>query len=272
MILVTNQKQLTFIFKPEIGVSQRIKRWSLFFSGFNYVVQHRPEKSNMQVDSLSVSSIPLNDQHDVEVNTVQIAALEAGPSGVISVARVRKATSRDSVLARFVGFVQSGWQAIPLNDDLPPYYLYRDELAVQDGVAVGTARRYSRSLRDEVLEPLHESHSGAICTRQFARCYVWWRGVDSDIKKIVQSCKSCAEQRRDLNTPVLGRWKYPINLLYRLHIDHAGIFLGTYWLVWVDAYSKYASVHRVKGPDASSTDKESEQSFRSLSVALSNCY
>ena len=61
--------------------------------------------------------------------------------------------------------------------------------------------------------------------------------------------------------PVLGRWEYPTTPFHRVHVDHAGPFLGTYWLVWVDAYSKYAGVHRVKRPDAELTVKTLREVF-----------
>lgn len=67
-----------------------------------------------------------SEQVDVEVNVVQAAALEAGPSGVLGVIRVRKATARDAMLSKIADFVQSGWPAKPVSDEVRPYYVYRD--------------------------------------------------------------------------------------------------------------------------------------------------
>lgn len=45
VVLVTDHKPLTFIFRPDSPVSQtesqRIQRWSLYLSGFSYTVRHR---------------------------------------------------------------------------------------------------------------------------------------------------------------------------------------------------------------------------------------
>ena len=266
VVLVTDHKPLTFIFRPDVAVSQtasqRIQRWSLFLSGFSYTVRHRPGKSNSQADALSRSPLTSNEQYDVEVNAVQLAAIEAGPSGAIGVARVRQATSRDALLSRIVTFVQTGWPSQPVSDDVRPYFVHRDELSVQDGVLLwGLRVIVPSSLRTQVLELIHESHPGATRGKQLARGYVWWPNIDADIEHAVQSCESCAEQRREPSTPVLGRWEYPTSAFNRVHVDHAGPFLGTYWLVWVDAFSKYAGVHRVKRPDAELTVKALREVF-----------
>ena len=106
-------------------------------------------------------------------------------------------------------------------------------------------------LQSKILALLHESHPGCTRCKQLAQSYVLMPGIDADIERVVQSCQSCAEQRREANTPVLGRWEYPSTALHRMHIDHAGPFLGHYWLVWVDEYSNFGCVHRVSGHDAS---------------------
>ena len=56
VLLYTDHKPFTFIFKPDAGVSQtalqRIQRLSLYLANFSYVVQHRPGKLNSQADAM----------------------------------------------------------------------------------------------------------------------------------------------------------------------------------------------------------------------------
>ena len=198
---MTDHKPLTFIFRPDAPVSQtasqRIQRWALYLSSFSYTVQHRPGKSNNQADALSRSPLTSNEQLDVEVSSLQIETIESGPSGVIGVVRIRQATSRDVVLSRILNFVQSGWPPQPVSDEIRPYFMHRDELTVQDGVLLwGLRVVVPTALRREILEVLHESHPGATRAKQFARSYVWWPNIDSDIEHTVQSCASCSELRR----------------------------------------------------------------------------
>ena len=201
IVLVTDHKPLTFIFRPDAPVSQtasqRIQRWALYLSSFSYTVRHRPGKSNHQADALSRSPLASNEQLDVEVSSLQLQTIESGPSGVIGVVRIRQATSRDVVLSRILNFVQSGWPPQPVSDEIRPYFMHRDELTVQDGVLLwGLRVVVPTALRREILEVLHESHPGATRAKQFARSYVWWPNIDSDIEHTVQSCASCSELRR----------------------------------------------------------------------------
>ena len=116
-------------------------------------------------------------------------------------------------------------------------------------------------VRHAVLEQLHELHPGMTRRKQLTRSYVWWPNIEADIEYIVESCIDCAEQRRDPNAPALGRWEFASHAFHRVHIDHAGPFLGHYWLVWVDAFSKYAGVHHVSRPDSATTVTRLREEF-----------
>jgi len=60
-------------------------------------------------------------------------------------------------------------------------------------------------MRKQVLTELHDSHQGAVCTKQRARLTIYWPNIDNDIEKIVISCK----QRQD---HLLSNYKEPILL------------------------------------------------------------
>ena len=59
-----------------------------------------------------------------------------------------------------------------------------------------------------------------------ARSYVWWPGLDAEIEQIINNIAACAENRREHNTPILGKWEYASSAFQRVHIDYAGPFLG----------------------------------------------
>ena len=256
--LYTDHKPLTFIYKPDAAISptalQRIQRWSLFLANFNYIIQHRPGKLNCQADALSRSPQPVSADVDVDIEAIHLFQVESGPTGAIGVQQVRQATRRDPQLARVIEFVIRGWPMICPCEELRSFYTHRNELTVESGVLLwGMRVVVPTSLRHTVLEQLHESHPGVTRCKQLARSYVWWPCIDADIEHLVQACEDCAEQRRDPNAPALGRWEFASHAFHRVHIDHAGLFLGHYWLVWVDAFSKYAGVHRVSRPDSTTT-------------------
>jgi hypothetical protein len=261
--LYTDHKPLTFIFKPDAGVPttalQRIQRWAMFLANFSYTVHHRPGKSNFQADALSRSPKPEIAELDAEVCAIQQEHIERGPADAT---QVRQATRRDPVLSRVVDFVLSGWPSRSPGDDFQPWWTRRDELTVESGVLLwGTRVIVPERLRSQILDLLHESHPGSTRCKQLARSYVWWPGLDADIERLVNSCAACSENRREPNTPILGRWEHATASWQRIHVDHAGPFLGYYWFLWVDAFSKFAGVHRVKHIDSTTTIKVLREIF-----------
>ena len=39
-------------------------------------------------------------------------------------------------------------------------------------------------------------------------------------------------------------WDFPSGPWQRLHIDYAGPFYESMWIIWIDCYSKYAGVEQ----------------------------
>lgn len=60
-----------------------------------------------------------------------------------------------------------------------------------------------QSLRDRILEELHDSHWGIIKMKMIARSYFWWSKLNLDIEKIIKSCKLCLENAVNLPRAIL---------------------------------------------------------------------
>ena len=96
--------------------------------------------------------------------------------------------------------------------------------------------------RTQVLNELHEAHTGASKMKMLARAYVWWPKLDSDIERLAKNCTTCQATSSSLPKAPLHRWEWPAQPWSRLHLDFAGPFLGHMFLVHVDAHSKWLSV------------------------------
>ena len=90
--------------------------------------------------------------------------------------------------------------------------------------------------------------------KNLARCYVWWPKIDQDIETIVRSCNTCQLNRLSPPKSPLHSWDYPDRPWARLHIDHAGPYLGQFLLV-VDAHSKWIEAHPVPSTSSETTIK-----------------
>ena len=58
--------------------------------------------------------------------------------------------------------------------------------------------------------------------KNMARSNLWWSGLDADVEDKVKSCKVCQFHR----AAPLHPWEWPEKSWSRIHIDHAGPFMG----------------------------------------------
>lgn len=117
------------------------------------------------------------------------------------------------------------------------------------------------SLQQQVLEILHLGHFGIQRMKQLARTAVYWPGINRDIGEICHMCTACAEHQNKPAKSAVHPWMIPEKPWSRLHLDHAINFLGTNWLVLVDAYSKYPCVLPTPSVSTKSTTDILEAEF-----------
>ena len=116
-------------------------------------------------------------------------------------------------------------------------------------------------LRPQVLELLHVGHFGMQRMKQLARSVVYWPHLNTDIEKLSRSCSSCAEHQNNPSRPANHPWMLPEKPWSRVHVDHAINFMGENWLVLVDAYSKYPSIHATTAVSTRATLRLLEEDF-----------
>ncbi|XP_055958447.1 uncharacterized protein K02A2.6-like [Patella vulgata] len=94
-----------------------------------------------------------------------------------------------------------------------------------------------------------------------ARQYFWWPKINEEIEKITKHCKMCQENAPMPASPDVASWNWPSSPWKRLHLDFAGPFLGYYFLIVVDSYSKWLEVIQMKSITTTSTVKELRKLF-----------
>ena len=74
-----------------------------------------------------------------------------------------------------------------------PYYHYRDELAVSDGIIMrGERVVIPLSMRKEMKRKIHTGHMGMNACLRLARDVVYWPGMSSEVRQYVETCGTCA--------------------------------------------------------------------------------
>ncbi|XP_055642439.1 uncharacterized protein K02A2.6-like [Toxorhynchites rutilus septentrionalis] len=78
--------------------------------------------------------------------------------------------------------------------------------------------------------------------KAIARSYVYWPTLDSDIVGYVKACQHCASVAKSAphSTPV--PWPKTSKPWQRIHVDYAGPIEGDYYLLAIDAFSKWPEI------------------------------
>ena len=75
-----------------------------------------------------------------------------------------------------------------------PYYNFRDELAVADGLVFrGERLVIPRTMRSQIKMDIHLGHVGIEGCLRRARESVYWPGMNGEIKEYIQTCETCRE-------------------------------------------------------------------------------
>jgi hypothetical protein len=113
-LLVTDHKPLLTIFSPHKGISvttaNRLQRWALLLSGYNYSIIYKPSECHSNADSLSrlplVESLSKFNVGEKTVRLIQNLQMNKLP---ISPEKIGEATLADSSLSTVLKYIQIGW-------------------------------------------------------------------------------------------------------------------------------------------------------------------
>ena len=108
----------------------------------------------------------------------------------VSISQIQQASAQDNNLQCLKNFIITGWPSTKdeLHADLKPYWSYRDELAIIDGVMLkGRHIVIPTTLKQQVLDQLHTNHMGIEKTKLLACESVHWPSINADIEKYIKS-------------------------------------------------------------------------------------
>ena len=246
-ILVTDHKPLTAILGPKKGIpplaAARLQRWAWILSAYTYEIEFRPTNEHCNADGLSrlpLSGIPAVENHS-DPQIFNISQMEALP---VTTSQLRAATGSDPILSKVLRYLRSTW---PRDHTIPqclrPFSDRRNELTVEEGCLMwGIRVIVPKRLRDKLLQELHRDHPGVSRMKSVARSYMWWPGLDKEVEQLAKSCQPCQAVKQAPSKTPLHPWVWPSKPWQRVHLDFAGPFQGSMFLVGVDAYSKWPEV------------------------------
>ncbi|KAK9510273.1 hypothetical protein O3M35_005093 [Rhynocoris fuscipes] len=231
-ILQTDHRPLLTIFGSKKGIPQitasRLQRWALLLMAFTYTVEYVPTSRFGKADGLS--RLPVGeDSSDVdEGGNIVIAAIHAEAKSKLPITcnEIAKETEQDEVLQKVTQRIQQGWPVKCKDLELRPYFLNKQALTIEEGcILLGIRTVIPQTLRPQILQQLHETHSGIVRMKATAREYVWWPGMDVEIEQTCRACAACnAYARNEPQRAYDQSWPTEDSPWSRVHLDFAGPF------------------------------------------------
>ena len=112
----------------------------------------------------------------------------------ISIQHIQWATTQDGHLQQLKCFIIAGSPESKdqLHQDIRPYWSFRDDMAVIDGVIMeGRCIVIPEVLKPQVLDQLHINHMGIEETTLLVHKSISWANINSDIENHINNCTTC---------------------------------------------------------------------------------
>ena len=266
--LVTDNRALSHILNPRKELpalsAARMQRYALQLAAFSYEVELRRSENMGLADVLSrMPQVDVGDAEEADVYCVRQWE-DGGPA--LSARELETATRRDATLGRVLTYVRAGWPSV-VEPEFRAFRQRQEELSTDgDCLLWGGRVVVPAKLRNRVLQELHAGHLGSGKMKQLARRYVWWPGLDSDLESLARDCGACVEKRAAPPKASLHPWEPTQGPWERIHVDFAGPFQGSMFLVVHDSYSKWLEVIPLKTTSADRTVQELRTLFARLGL------
>jgi hypothetical protein len=261
-ILVTDHKPLVTIFNPDKNLpsmsATRLFNYSHFLSGFDYKIEFRKTSEHGNADFLS--RFPVEKYSNATMDQTDVFYMKQIETINLNHILVVQETRKDENLRQLLLALETG-------QSLEHYGYHDGELCIHDGcIMKGWRVMIPDSLKKYVLKELHFGHLGIVKTKALARSFCYWRGLDKDIEDSISKCRQCREKqnlpKKEINHP----WEPASQPWERVHIDFAGPTNGNYFLLVVDAFSKWVEVMPAKNITSSWTIRELRKIFTTFGL------
>ena len=171
------------------------------------MVRYIPGLTNQPVDYLS----RLGSQKDTiklpKLYLYQITSQLSTRSDSLN--QLRVAMQEGDVLALLKQVITQGWpcNVKEVQKDLQPYWTFREELTIEDGLILKGTRILIPSKKHEaVLKLIHEGHLGLNKCKLHAKETVYWPGLNDKLDKLILNCELCLKYSH-------AKCKHPHNMV-----------------------------------------------------------
>ena len=199
----TDHQPLETIYKKPLNKAPaRLQRMLMKLQRYRFNLTYKRGPTLHLADTLSRAALP--QPISARVTHFDVFRMEMESSEFSRNARLeestekhlREETSKDITLTALHKVIVHGWPEDRLNisEPLRPYWSYRDELSVQNGIIYkGTQVMVPQSMHKEMLRKIHANHFGAESNIRMAREVLFWPGMRKSIQDMCDACGTCAQ-------------------------------------------------------------------------------
>ncbi|XP_037928832.1 uncharacterized protein K02A2.6-like [Teleopsis dalmanni] len=249
-----NHKPLLAIFGDKTGIkvhqANRLQRWAIKLIAYDFELKFISTNSFGYADVLSrLIHNTINPSEDYVIAAVefQIESKQILHNSLDKLPLTSKMITyepaKDKVLAKILEYVTEGWPSNCNISELKAYFNRKNDICIVDGCLMfGQRIIILQIFRKRILKEIHRGHQGIGRTKAIARNYVYWSNIDYDIE-------------------AMHPWPKPSDSWERLHIDYAGPIDSYYYLVVIDAFSKWPEIIQTKSITATQTISSLKEIF-----------
>jgi len=239
--------------KPMCAAPMRIQRMRLKLEPYTFNLIHTSGKSIGLADCLS--RLPQDGEpNDVQMDD-ELMVCKMDTLAFKWHERIERATKEDPELIALKNTIFNGWpdERSKTHTATLPYWNFRDQLSTYNGIIYkGERIVIPQSLRSELLEILHKSHTGIVKTKQRAREMIYWPGLSKQIEEMSNKCEICLENRTKQQKEPMTIHPLPALPWNKVGTDLFE-FRGVNYLLMVDYYSNFIEVIPLHRDTRSST-------------------
>ena len=247
--------------KPLRNAPKRLQGMLLKIQKYDIKIVYKPGTKMYLADTLSrayISGSPSPCEEFEHVNAAKFVLMTDRTKE-----RIKESTARDEVLQQLTEAILKGWpeNAAGVPATLMPYYGFRDELAVHDGLVYrGERLVIPKDLKPMMREAIHSSHIGVNGCLRRARESMYWPSMNADIRNYIAQCETCrsfenrqAKETLRSHSPTDRPWEKVSADLFTLN--------GKDYLVVCDYFSNFIEVNYLENTKSSTVIRKLKGHF-----------
>ena len=253
-------------YKNLYQMSPRLARIWLKIKCYYAEIRYKPGKEMAISDFLSRYACP-TDTDPIPGLSLSIAEItDLNPNEIaITEDEIRDESKQDNIMKIIMTYIHQGtWPDRPEDiesHEVRQFHRYRDVLSVHNGILThGHKMVYPSSMRQRVLEKLHNGHPGISQMRKNAIRHCFWPGITKDLEEKVKHCITCQTFNRKYATTEVRPLPNTSLPWQRIGVDIATIN-GKNYLIVVDYFSSYPFAVHLKRERACDTIAALEDIF-----------